>query len=108
MTDEQTDEQTDGGPEVGDTADDGARFGAALDELQRLVAELESDRLDVDHLTQRVQRATELVLWCRERLDATRFQVEELLVRLDDLGDSDGLGEPDEPDETDGPDPLDT
>lgn len=83
-----TDDLIDTEREADTEGDDGARFGAALDELQRLVAELESDRLDVDHLAQRVQRATELVLWCRERLDATRFQVEELLVRLDDLDES--------------------
>jgi len=95
MTDDPTDTDTEG---------DGARFGAALDELQRLVGELESDRLDVDHLTQRVQRATELVLWCRERLDATRFQVEELLVRLDDLDDLGGLTDRDDEE----PAPVDT
>lgn len=97
MTDDRTDT---GDTDPSDDGDDGARFGAALDELQRLVAELESDRLDVDQLTLRVERATELVLWCRERLDATRFQVEELLVRLDDLD------EPADQDDTD-PAPVD-
>lgn len=70
--------------------DDSFRFGAALDELQQLVSELESDRLDVDHLTQRVERATELVMRCREELDATRFHVEELLVRLEDVDQAGG------------------
>ena len=59
-------------------------FAAAIDELARLVAELESDALDVDDLTTRVARAADLVQWCRERIDAARFDVEQVLVRFDD------------------------
>lgn len=59
-------------------------FAAAIDELARLVAELESDALDVDDLTARVARAADLVQWCRERIDAARFDVEQVLVRFDD------------------------
>lgn len=58
-------------------------FNGALAELERIVAELESDDLDVDHLAQRVERAAVLVAWCRERIDGTRFQVDEILDRLD-------------------------
>lgn len=61
-------------------------FTAAMDELTTLVDELESDALDVDDLTARVERAAELVHWCRERIDGARFSVEEVLVRLDDDG----------------------
>ncbi len=69
----------------GDTEqDEGPGFAAAIDELTALVAELESDSLDVDHLAERVQRAAELVVRCRERLDVARFQVDEVLVQLDD------------------------
>lgn len=65
------------------TFDEPAGFAAALDELTELVAALESDDLDVDHLTARVERAAELVQWCRERIDGARFSVEEVLVRLE-------------------------
>ncbi len=76
---------------------DGPGFAAAIDELTALVAELESDSLDVDHLADRVQRAAELVVRCRERLDVARFQVDEVLVELDDaeLDDADGEGDDD-------------
>jgi exodeoxyribonuclease VII small subunit len=56
-------------------------FAAAMAELTDLVERLESDQLDVDHLVERVARATELVQWCRARLDAAQFRVEEILVR---------------------------
>jgi exodeoxyribonuclease VII small subunit len=58
-------------------------FAAAMDELTTLVDELESDEVDVDELTARVERAAELVQWCRERIDGARLSVEEVLVRLD-------------------------
>ena len=56
-------------------------FGAALRELEGIVAELESDELDVDRLADRVARAGELVRTCRARLDAAEFAVDEVLRR---------------------------
>lgn len=73
-----------------DRDDEQLGFAAAMDELTALVDELESDEVDVDELTARVERAAELVQWCRERIDGARLSVEEVLVRLDgDEQDSD-------------------
>lgn len=58
-------------------------FSHAMAELQRIVAELESDTLDVDQLATRVDRAAALVTWCRERIDSAQFAVAEILERLD-------------------------
>lgn len=58
-------------------------FAGALAELEAIVSQLESDTLDVDLLTERVERAATLVSWCRERIDATRWHVEEVLERID-------------------------
>lgn len=58
-------------------------FAGALAELEDIVAQLESDALDVDLLSDRVERAATLVRWCRDRIDATRFHVEEILERLE-------------------------
>lgn len=58
-------------------------FAGAMSELEQIVAELESDALDVDLLADRVERAAILVGWCRDRIDGTRLRVEEILERLD-------------------------
>ncbi|MCX6523394.1 MAG: exodeoxyribonuclease VII small subunit [Actinobacteria bacterium] len=58
-------------------------FSAAMAELEQIVASLESDGLDVDELAEKVSRAAEIVDWCRSKLDATRFQVEKIVERLD-------------------------
>lgn len=70
-------------PTPDEPIDEPDSFAAAMEELTTLVHDLESDALDVDHLVARVARATELVQWCRERLDAAQFRVEEILVRAE-------------------------
>ncbi|HTO01679.1 MAG TPA: exodeoxyribonuclease VII small subunit [Microthrixaceae bacterium] len=79
-------------------------FADAMDELNAIVAELESDRLDVDVLADRVERAAFLVGTCRDRLDATKLRVEEIIVRLDKVepASAAGSGSADhEPDDVD-------
>lgn len=58
-------------------------FTDALDELNSIVEELEADDVDVDVMAQRVERAAFLVALCRDRLDATRYKVEEIITSLD-------------------------
>lgn len=57
--------------------DPATSFRAAYDELQELVAQLESDRADVDELAEKVARATALAEHCRRKVTTTRavFQV---------------------------------
>ena len=69
---------TDGGTR-GDADEQG--FADALAELERIVADLESDALDIDRLAEQVGRAAELVQVCRERIGGARFSVEEILDR---------------------------
>ena len=61
-------------------------FAAAMEELNRIVTELEADDVDVDVMAERVERAALLVSICRDRLDATRYHVEEIIVGLDGEG----------------------
>ena len=58
-------------------------YADAVTELERIVAELESDSLDVDHLAERVARAAVLVERCRDRIDGARLTVEQILDRLE-------------------------
>lgn len=66
-----------------DTPPEELGFTAAVAELDQIVADLESNQLDVDALTTKVARAAELVAWCRGRIDGTRLQVEKVLTTLD-------------------------
>ena len=67
-------------------AGEGPTYAAAVDELEGILAELEGDRLDVDQLAERVARAAELIRLCRERIRATRLEVEQIVADLDGPG----------------------
>jgi len=64
-------------------AGEGPTSAAAVDELEGILAELEDDRLDVDQLAERVARAAELIRLCRDRIRATRLEVEQIVADLD-------------------------
>lgn len=61
-------------------------YAAALDELEAILAELEDDDIDVDALAGRVERASELLTYCRERIDQAEMTVERIVT---DLGETD-------------------
>lgn len=58
-------------------------YGAALEELQEILSELESENVDVDRLASRVERAGALIRLCQERLAAAELQVERVVDALD-------------------------
>ena len=73
------------------TTDDGAPlpYGAALAELEEILAELDAGSADVDRLADRVKRATDLVRHCRRRLGVVRSDVDDVVGDLEptDRGD---------------------
>ncbi len=56
----------------------------ASDELEEILAELDSDTIDVDKLSTRVHRAAELIRVCRERIAGARLEIERVVAELDD------------------------
>ncbi len=55
-----------------------ASYEAALDELETLVAQLESGQLPLDQLLTGYQRGAELLKFCRDRLEAVENQIKVL------------------------------
>jgi exodeoxyribonuclease VII small subunit len=69
----------------GMTSDSGALpYADAVAELELILAGLEGDDLDVDALAARVGRAAELIRLCRDRIAATRLEVERVVTDLTD------------------------
>ncbi|MBC8194756.1 MAG: exodeoxyribonuclease VII small subunit [Actinobacteria bacterium] len=58
-------------------------YAAALEELQKILADLETESVDVDLLASRVERADELIRLCRDRLEAANLKVEKVVDALD-------------------------
>ena len=58
-------------------------YAEALAELERILAELERADVDVDVLATRVQRASELIRLCRDRIGNARTRIEDVVGGLD-------------------------
>ena len=58
-------------------------YAEAMDELETILAELEREDVDIDHLTERVARAAALIELCRSRIEAARLDVTRLVEGLD-------------------------
>jgi exodeoxyribonuclease VII small subunit len=52
-----------------------------MEELDRLLQRLEAADLDLDELAAAVERAAELLTFCRAKLDATTERVNQVLSR---------------------------
>jgi exodeoxyribonuclease VII small subunit len=60
-------------------------------ELDAIIEEFETGVIDVDRLVDQLQRATDIVDELDRRLRQTRIQVEELVPRLEAIGQSDAI-----------------
>ena len=57
-------------------------YAEAMTELEAILVEIEADDVDVDVLSERVKRAAELIKLCRQRIHATRVEVEDIVASL--------------------------
>ncbi len=54
-------------------------YGEAIAEVEAIVARFSGGEMDVDALAAQVKRATELIAWCRVRLEKAEKDVAEAL-----------------------------
>jgi exodeoxyribonuclease VII small subunit len=57
---------------------------SAITELEEIVKDIESGEIDVDVLTEKVRRASELIKFCKDRLRNTQKAVEKTLVDIEE------------------------
>ncbi len=57
-------------------------YSQALSELEKIVVEIESDKIDVDALAEKVRRASQLVKFCRAKLRSAEDEVKKALGEL--------------------------
>lgn len=58
-------------------------YAEAMEELEAILAELEADDVDVDHLAGRVARAAALIELCRGRIESARIDVTRIVSTLE-------------------------
>ena len=64
-------------------ADKDLPYADAMDELEAILAELEREAVDIDHLAERVARAATLIELCRSRIESARLDVTRLVEGLE-------------------------
>lgn len=58
-------------------------YETAYQELVNIVKEIESEKVDIDELSEKVKKAEKLIAFCKEKLKVTEKEVEEILEKLD-------------------------
>jgi exodeoxyribonuclease VII small subunit len=58
-------------------------YTSAITELEAIVQDIESGEIDVDVLTAKVKRASELIKFCKDNLRNTQKEVEKTLVDIE-------------------------
>ena len=88
-------------------------YREAIEELETILRALETDAVDVDDLTTRVERSAELIRLCRHKLRHAEASLDRVFDTLDDEDEADELPEeeneeenPEEEEETDENDDL--
>jgi exodeoxyribonuclease VII small subunit len=59
------------------------KYGKAIEELNSILAELESERVDVDEVTSKVKRAIELIKLCRDKIGRTELEVSKIVKEFE-------------------------
>jgi exodeoxyribonuclease VII small subunit len=68
-------------------SDKDVSYRDAIEELDAILAAIESTDVDVDELSTRVKRAQELIELCTGRIRKAHDDVEQVIARLEDEGD---------------------
>ena len=59
-------------------------YKEAMAEIEDIVTKLENNQLDVDELSGKVKRVSELIAFCKYKLHETEEEVEKILKTIED------------------------
>lgn len=58
-------------------------YGEAIKEIETILRQIEQDDLDVDDLSEKVKRVSQLIKICKEKLHHTEEEVEKILKDIE-------------------------
>lgn len=58
-------------------------YSKSLDELQKILTDLESENVEIDKLAESVKRATELIKMLRSKLKKTEIEIKEIVKEFE-------------------------
>lgn len=61
---------------------EGLTYEKAEQELEQILDDLRNDRIGIDALAEKVERASKLIVFCKEKLASTEKKVEDIVKQL--------------------------
>ncbi len=58
-------------------------YSEAIEELNTILSDLESERVDVDEVSEKVKRAVELIKLCRDKIAKTELEVRKIVKEFE-------------------------
>jgi len=58
-------------------------YRESISEIEDILASIENDELDVDELAEKVQKVTQLLKFCKDKLYKTQEEVEKVLKEME-------------------------
>ena len=58
-------------------------YKEAITEIEEILRQLENNELDVDQLSEKVKRVSQLVTLCKEKLHNTEEEIDKILKEMD-------------------------
>ena len=59
------------------------KYGEAISEIEQILSQIEQEELDVDDLTAKVKRVSELLSLCKSKLRTTEEEVERIMKDIE-------------------------
>lgn len=66
-------------------------YSQAIEELEQIINDIESENISVDALTEKVKRATHLIKFCKKNLRTTEEEVKKALSEIEEKAGEGGL-----------------
>jgi exodeoxyribonuclease VII small subunit len=57
-------------------------YESASKELEEILTQLRNDEVSIDQLAPKVERASKLIMFCKEKLHDTEKKVEDIIAKL--------------------------
>lgn len=59
-------------------------YSQAIIEIEEILEKIETEELDVDLLSEKVKRISELIKYCKEKLHSTDNEIQKILDQIDE------------------------
>lgn len=58
------------------------KYSEAIEEVEKIINQIESNELDIDELTEKIRRASELLKFCKQKLYFTEEEIQKIIDQM--------------------------